>query len=108
MAPWTLPTPLAARSAWGCCRTKPGLKEEGERGWVPTCAFYLWNYGSLQSWSDPAAAILALRPRPLLSLLPFQAENKPGFSLHLNPLGVHLIHLFCGATPDLVSLLVLL
>lgn len=54
------------------------------------------------------AAILALRPRPLLSLLPFQAENKPDFSLHLNPLGVHLIHLFCGATPDVVSLLVLL
>lgn len=64
-------------------------------------------FATLQSWNDHAAAILSLRPRPLLSLPPFQSENKPACSLHLNPPGVQVIHLFCGATTVLVSLLVL-
>lgn len=67
----------------------------------------IYGIKSLQNWSDRVAAILALRPRPLLSLPPFQAESKPDFSLHLNPLGVRVINLFCEATPLLVSLLVL-
>lgn len=86
---------------------KPGLKEREGLGWDPTHASYLWLYGSSQRWKDHAATILALGPCPLLFLLPLQTESEPDFSLHLNPLRVHVINLFCGATLVLLSLLIL-
>lgn len=86
---------------------KPGLKEGEGLGWDPARASYLWLYGPSQRWKDHAATRLALGPCPLLSRPPLQAESEPDFSLHLNPLRVHVIHLFCGSTPVLLSLLIL-
>lgn len=86
---------------------KPGLKEGEGLGWDPMRTSDLWLYGSLWRWKDNGATVLGLGPCPPLSLPPLQAESEPDFSLHLNPLGVHVIHLFCGATLVLPSLLIL-
>lgn len=86
---------------------KPRLKEGEGLGWDPTCASYLGLYSCLQRWKDHAATTLAVRPCPLLSLPLLQAESESDFSLHLNPLRGHVIHLFCGAAPVLLSLLIL-
>lgn len=81
---------------------KPGLKAGEGLGWDLTRASYLWCCGSSQKWKAHAAATLALMPCPLLSLPPSYAESEPDSALHLNLLGVHVIHLVCGATPVLL------
>jgi len=96
-----------ATAGQGLGVTKPGLEEGEGLSRDPERASYLWLYGSLQRWKDCAATLLALQPCPPLSLPPLLAESEPDSSLHLNPLRVRVIHLFCGATPVLLSLLIL-